>query len=120
MFFDIERQRVEKVLKVISSLEKKDTRVTFYSSPRFPEISSANLQFSALSSEQLCDPESVARSISVSEDVCLVVVYEIVYSQSWCCFVIRSRVSCCIPVTLEFRCASDSHLQFDSISFSGL
>ncbi|KAK8793647.1 hypothetical protein WA171_002780 [Blastocystis sp. BT1] len=60
--------RVEKVLNVISSLEKKDTRVTFYSSPRFPEMSSANIQFSTLSSEQLCDPESVSHSISVSED----------------------------------------------------
>ena len=68
MIFDIEIQRVEKVLNVISSLEKKDTRVTFYSSPRFPEMSSANIQFSTLSSEQLCDPESVSHSISVSED----------------------------------------------------
>ena len=120
MIFDIEIQRVEKVLTVISSLEKKDTRVTFYSSPRFPEMSSANIQFSTLSSEQLCDPESVSHSISVSEDVCIVVMYELVYSQSCCCFVVRSRVSCCIPVTFEFRCASNSYLQFDSVSFSSL
>lgn len=57
------------MLNSISSLEKKDTRVTFYSSPRFPEISSANLQFCGVSSEQLCEAESVANSISISGDV---------------------------------------------------
>lgn len=119
MLFDLETKRVNKVLTVISSLEKKDTRVTFYSSPRFPEISSSNLQFKALSSEQL-ESESITRSISVSEDVLVVIVCELVYSPSCGCFVIRSRVSCCIPITFEFGCTCDSYLQFNSVSFSSL
>ena len=63
-------KKVDVVSQAIARLEQKDTKTTFYSASKYPEVISTNVKFSPLSSEQLSLDESEARSISFSTQAC--------------------------------------------------
>ena len=51
---------MSRVLDSLSKLEKKDTRITFYSAPQYPDLESSNVHLSPLSTEQSCDVDSIS------------------------------------------------------------
>ena len=58
------------ISQAVAELEQKDTKITFYSASKYPEVTSTNVKFSPISSEQLSLDESDGRSILFSTQVC--------------------------------------------------
>ena len=58
------------ISQAVSELEQKDTKITFYSASKYPEVESTNVKFSPLTSEKLSLNEVDNMSISYSTCVC--------------------------------------------------